>query len=383
MTTPLPLCIIGTGHAGITLARDFRKLNPDAPLLLLTQDDGHYYYKPDLSKAYAAGKDAAGLIKTPVEALASQLNAEIRCGVTVTAIHPETRTLVVDGETLAYGQLVLALGAAPIRLPLQGSGAAAVLSVNNLQDYAALRSQLHPGARVLILGAGLIGCEFANDLAAAGFAVTVADLASSPLARLLPPQQGLALQQALGSLGVQWQLNSAAQAVERSTSGLLCQFNNGSTVEADVVISAVGLRAETTLARAAGIACASGIQVDAMLATSQPGIYALGDCVELGSRLLPYILPIAHSARALAATLAGTPTPVKLPAMPVMVKTPVLPTIVCPPPNLPGLWQVTGEGGNLEALYSGENGAPLGFALTGTATARRGALAATMPAVLG
>jgi rubredoxin-NAD+ reductase len=117
------------------------------------------------------------------------------------------------------------------------------------------------------------------------------------------------------------------------------------------------------------------------LKTSADDVYALGDCIEIGGRLLPFILPIAHAARALAPTLAGTPTPVHFPAMPVQVKTPVCPVIVCPPPPGEGSWSVSGVAPDLEAVFNDTAGRPQGFALTGAATARRGALTAMMPAV--
>lgn len=375
--------IIGTGHAGYTLAREFRKLDEAAPLLLISADDGTSYYKPNLSKALAMGKDAAALAQFTAEQMAETLNAEIRVNSRVEAIDPAAKTIQVDGETIPYASLVLATGAEPIRLGFEGDAASEVISVNNLADYAGFRERLAEGSRVLLIGAGLIGCEFANDLAAAGHSVTAVDLAQWPLPQLLPQACGEALQHGLESLGVKFRLQQSVQAVHSAGNGYRVTFSDGDSAEFDLVLSAVGLRPHSALAQAAGLHCERGVVVDDHLRSSDPDIYALGDVAQIAGRLMPYILPIAHGARALAQTLAGTPTPAKLPAMPVMVKTPACPVVVCPPPpEAEGQWQVNGEAPNLDAGFVNGDGEVLGFALTGEGTKLRGQYASKVPAVL-
>lgn len=379
------LVIVGTGHAGYTLAREFRKLDKSTPLTLVTRDDGASYYKPDLSKAFASGKDADGLIKAGAAQMEAELQARVLARTEVTAIEPAARRIRCRGGAefaLEYTSLVLASGARPIRLPVAGDAAERIYSVNSRLDYARFRDGLAPGQRVLIVGAGLIGCEWANDMGAHGFRVSVVDVAKWPLPRLLPEPCGRALQDALAGLGVEWHLGNSLQALDAENSALRATLADGTRLTVDRVMSAVGLRADLSLASAAGLACRQGIVVDALLKTSVDGIYALGDCIEIGGRLLPYILPISHSARALAPTLAGTPTPVQFPAMPVLVKTPACPVVVCPPATAEGTWQVSGQAPDLEAVFSDAAGRPQGFALTGAATARRGALAALMPALV-
>jgi rubredoxin-NAD+ reductase len=377
-----PLVILGTGHAGYALAREWRRLDADTPLLLITQDDGASYYKPDLSKAFAAGKDADALVKATAADLARELKADIRTNTAVTRIDPSSHRIFLGGDEAAtYGKLVLAVGAEPIRVPMLGEPAAA-LPVNNRADYAQFRAQLTPGCRVLIIGAGLIGCEFANDLAAAGFRVTVVDVATRPLARFLPQQCGETLQNALAQIGVSWRLGVSVSTLRAPAGGpKSATLTDGSTIEADVVLSAVGLRPNIALAKAAGLACGIGVTVNEMMRTSAPDIYALGDCAEIAGRSLPFILPIANAVRALAPTLAGTPTPAKFPAMPTPVKTPACPVVICPPASSKGEWTVTGAAPDLEAVFIDEAGAPSGFALLGKATAKRGALAAGLPAL--
>ena len=380
MAARAPLTIVGTGHAGYTLAREIRKLDADRPLTLFSADDGRSYYKPNLSKALAMGKPPAELVQAEAAAMAETLAATVLAGHRVDSIAPVAGTLRHDGSEHAWEQLVLATGAEPVRLPLDGDAAADVLSINSLADYQRFRERLHDGARVLLIGAGLIGCEFANDLAGQGHPVSLVDLADWPLPALVPEAVGRALQQGLGNLGVDWHLGRSVRSVNRDGAGFAATLDDGRTVSAELVVSAVGLRPNTALAEAAGLACRNGIVVDARLRSSAERIHALGDCAEFHGRVLPFILPIAHGARALARTLTGEPTEAAFPVMPVMVKTPACPVIVCPPPpGVDGTWVLDGDGPDLAAEFRDPGGSPLGFALCGAATRRRGEFAGRVP----
>jgi rubredoxin-NAD+ reductase len=378
-----PILILGAGQAGYSLAREVRYLDPNVPITILTRDDGANYYKPDLSKAFAAGKDAAALVRSDAAAMAAEFKATVRPHTEVTRIDVAGHRVFIGDEAVPYSKLVLAVGASPIRLPIEGNAAGAMLSVNDRQDYARLRDRLTPGCAVLILGAGLIGCEFANDLGAAGYAVTVVDIASWPLARFVPEASGRALQAALGNIGVTWRLGNSVSRLESLPNGRTSAvLAGGERIETDVVLSAVGLRPNIALAQAAGIQCGAGIGVDSFLRTSAEDVYALGDCIELGGRPMPFVLPISHGVRALAPTLTGMPTAAHFPAMPTPVKTPVCPIVVCPPAGTQGEWIVTGVSPDLEAVFVDGDGKPSGFALCGKATVRRGALAAQLPVLV-
>src|SRR5262249_60169848 len=122
------------------------------------------------------------------------------------------------------------------------------------------------------------------------------------------------------------------KALNENGDGIDIALDNGTMLTADVVLSAIGLRPNFALAQAAGLTVNCGIVVDRSLQTSAPDIYALGDCAEVEGLVLPFIMPITHAARALAATLAGKPTPLAHPPMPGLVKTHACPTIVPPPP---------------------------------------------------
>jgi rubredoxin-NAD+ reductase len=307
--------------------------------------------------------------------MAADLNATVLTHTRVTAIDTQGQRIRTASSELEYGRLVLALGADPFPHGLSGSGADSVLAVNDLADYAAFRSALDGKQRVAVLGGGLIGCEFANDLAHAGFAVDVVHLGAWPLERLLPVEAGQRLADSLAALGVTWHFGRSGKSVERTADGYRIELDNGEAIVADVVLSAIGLRPRTQLAQAAGIRVGRGIQTGRLLETSAPNVYAMGDCAEVDGLNLPYVQPLMVQARALAATLTGTPTPVVYPAMPVMVKTPAHPVAVLPPRiGAAGGWRVECSDTGICALHVDDSGRLQGFALTGSETGRRNAL---------
>ena len=375
-----PIVIAGTGLAGYTLARELRKIDKTTPVVMLSADDGGFYSKPMLSNAFASGKSAEQLRNSSAAAMAAQLGIEVRPHTRITGIDPAAKQVVTDKGMLAYSSLVLALGADPIRLPLKGDAADTVMSVNDLADYGRFRFAISDKSagkkRVAILGAGLIGCEFANDLVTGGHEVDVIDLAPQPLGRLLPEAPASALRDALAAAGVRWHLARRTASVTHAEGALRIAFEDGSAVMTDVVLSAVGLTPRTMLARAAGLDANRGIVVDRHLRSSNPDIYALGDCAEVEGLVLPYVMPIMHAARALASTLAGKPQALHYPAMPVMVKTPALATVVCPPPTgAAGLWSTEASATGTQSLFTGSDGRLLGFALTGDAQTHKARLA--------
>ncbi|WP_246404058.1 NAD(P)/FAD-dependent oxidoreductase [Halomonas stenophila] len=368
-----PLVIIGSGHAGYGLAEAVRARDAEREIHVVTADDGGMYSKPALSNAFALGKDAEALLDESALAIERRLNIRVYAFCPVQRIDPEARRIVTRLGGLDYGQLVLATGASPIRIPVEGE-AGALLSVNDRGDYREMRRRLDclgREARVVIIGDGLIGCEFANDLAQAGHKVEVVGLAERPLPRLLPEAGSRVLREALAALGVGWHLSRSVASVAAEDDGHRLMLTDGSELEADLVVSAVGLAPNVDLARSAGIDCGRGIRVDDRLATSRPGVYALGDAVEIDGQLVPYLAPINAGLRALAATLTGDPTAVSYPVMPVMVKTPAAPVCVVVPSGEVN-WRVTETADGIEAGGYDAIGRLLGFALVGeVAMARR------------
>lgn len=378
-----PIVIVGSGMAGYNVARELRKLDKAVPLTIVASDSAHFYSKPMLSSAFGTGKTPESIAMNTAEQMATQLNASVRPHVQVTAIESAKHVVHLNQETLQYSKLVLALGADQIRLNIGGNAADSVLTVNDLTDYKHFRAAVAGKESVAVIGGGLIGCEFANDLTSGGYKVSVIDIATQPLPRLLPPEGSAMLKQKLEALGVDWHLGTSVTAIDKQGDKLKLTLANGGTIEVDIVLSAVGLRPRIALAQAAGLKTNRGIVVDRHLATSDPDVYALGDCAEVAGLVLPYVMPLMTSARALAATLAGKPTAVAYPAMPVLVKTPACPTIVSPPAaGVEGQWIVTADADGVKSLYQDAAGKLQGFALNGKATAERAALTQQLPPVL-
>lgn len=378
-----PVVIVGTGLAGYNLAREFRKLDSQTPLLLITADDGRSYSKPMLSTGFGKHKDADGLSMAEPGTMAEQLNAEVRTHTRITGIDAGHQRLWIGEEAVRYRDLVLAWGAEVIRVPVEGDAQDALFPINDLEDYARFRLAAAGKRRVLLLGAGLIGCEFANDLSLGGYQVELVAPCEQVMPGLLHPAAAVAVQAGLESLGARFHLGPVLSSLNHAAEGLLARLSDGTQIVCDLVVSAVGLRPRIDLAAAAGLAVNRGVMVDRQLRTSHANIYALGDCAEVDGLNLLYVMPLMTCARALAQTLAGQPTAVRYGAMPVTVKTPVCPLVVSPPPRgLQGEWTVEGSGSDIKALCRDASGALLGYALTGAAVQEKLALNKLLPALL-
>ena len=335
-----PIVIIGSGMAGYTLAREFRKLNPEQALVMISADDAVNYAKPTLSNALAGNKAPEQIPLGDAAKMSAQLSMDILSDTVVTAIDPDQHELTLEhnGQTRQqpYSKLILAVGANPIRLAIGGDASDDIHVVNSLIDYRAFRERLaeRDDKRVVILGAGLIGCEFANDLQHTGHHVTVIDLSARPLGRLLPAHVAEAFQSKLEASGIQFVLSTTVEKVSKTNDNqdYVVTLANGQTLLADVVLSAIGLQPNIDLAKQAGVTTSRGILTNSLLETNQTDIYAIGDCAEVNGTLLPYVMPIMQQARALAKTLNGETTQVHYPAMPVAVKTPAAPLTVLPTP---------------------------------------------------
>lgn len=380
----MSVVIIGTGLAGYNLAKEFRKIDSETSLTMITSDDGANYSKPMLSTGFTKQKTAAELVIANVGTMADQLKCTIRTFTQVTAIDTQAQTVHIGEEVISYSKLILALGADVINVPVAGDTEGNIFSINDLIDYAKFREVLEGKKRVLIMGAGLIGCEFANDLSNGGYHVELVAPCEWVLPTMLPEKPARAVENGLRSLGVVFHFGPTLSTLKKVADGLEATLSNGDVVKTDIVISAIGLRPRTALAKAAGLDVNRGIKVNKLLETSAKNVYALGDCAEVDGHVLLYVLPLMAAARALAQTLNNKPTPVAYPAMPVGVKTPVTPLTFHPPiGGSEGQWEYEEEGNNVRAYFKNANGELRGFVLTGEATNDKAKLTKELPAILG
>ncbi|MGH8440065.1 MAG: NAD(P)/FAD-dependent oxidoreductase, partial [Pseudomonas sp.] len=316
-------------------------------------------------------------------AMAEQLKAEVRTHTRISGIDPGHKRLWIGEEQVAYRDLILAWGAQTVQVPVEGDASEAIFPINDLEDYARFRAAAAGKQRVLILGAGLIGCEFANDMSLGGFQVELVAPCEQVMPTLLHPAAAAAVQAGLEALGVRFHLGPVLTRLQRVVEGLEAHLSDGTVIACDLLVSAVGLRPRIDLASAAGLQVNRGVVVDRQLRTSHANIYALGDCAEVDGLNLLYVMPLMSCARALAQTLAGNPTAVAYGPMPVTVKTPACPLVVSPPPHgREGTWQVEGQGLDLKVLCHDVDGNLLGYALTGSAVMEKLALNRQLPALM-
>lgn len=390
-----PIIIIGSGLAGYMLAKEFRKLDSKSSLEIVTMSDGCFYSKPLLSTALTNQKNPQSLALSDKDTMAKQLNATIRAYSQVMGIDAHNQSITCsycDDSTnkeieIPYSHLVLACGAEKIKPSLEGDiNNESICSINSLEDYRNFYSWLQNKKHIAILGSGLVGCEFANDLINAGYQVDIISAGEYPLANLVPEPVAKGLKEALEEKGVKWHVNCVAKAIH--SIGVSNKYeiilNNNSRLNVDGVLSAVGIRPQLKLAQQTGIDTHRGILVNRHLQTNISSIYALGDCAEVDGHVKQFVAPLMQCARALAKNLVGVEEPVEYPPMPVVVKTPASPLIISPPlQDTPVEWQVNGDGRNIRALCYDNHGKLKGFALLGECVREKNQFISQLPSLLG
>lgn len=321
---PAPgVVIVGGGSAGWQAAQALRALDADLPITLVTACCGDLYDKPLLSVAMARGLAPEALVKESGADAARRLAVRLMPGTHAIRIDAAGRRLRTTHGTLRYAHLILAHGARaalPPALP-----PALCWRVNNLDAYRRLRAALGASPQdVLIVGAGLIGSELANDLALGGHRITLLDVQPAPLARWPAECAGDRLMAAWAPLPIRFFGNTSVLAVARTPAGrYLVETSCGRRFEADQIVAASGLQTPSRLAQSAGLSWRDGIAVDgATLRTSDRHIHALGDCITVDGQASRFVEPIGRQARAVAADILGAPPmPYDHRTAPIRVKT--------------------------------------------------------------
>lgn len=358
--------IVGAGIAGWSVAESIRRHDRETPLLLISACEGLSYPKPALSTAFAQGKRAEDLVEQDAAGRAATLNLAVRTETRVIKIDPKKRRLTTAKGGIQYAKLILALGGRQRELPIAGDASASVLQVNDLAAYKRLRNRLEQNVRhITILGAGLIGCEFAEDFSTAGYRVSIIDPGDYPLASLLPMDTAIQLRRQLEQKGVDWHFNTTLDSAERNGGRLRAVLCDGEAIETDLILSAAGLVPQTQLAEKAGLSVSRGIDTDRLMRTSDRDIYALGDCAAVDGELFCYIEPIRRQADTIAADLRGEHRPFDtLPPL-VRVKTPSFPLTICPPRKRDGVSAMPHKTADRDRVDFLQEGEVVGFILSG------------------
>ena len=318
--------IVGAGCAGWQMAQALREHDADLPITIVSACPGHVYDKPLLSVALAKGIAPASLVKQTADQAAARLGVRLLARTRAISVSAGARALRTTRGTLRYRHLVLAHGAEPLDLPQLP--AALCWRINHLDAYLKFRERLgEPGAqpahRVLIAGAGLVGCELANDLALAGHSVTLLDINDRPLAQLLCDDTARELLAAWQGLPLEFIGAVSITGVSDHDGVRTVHAADGRRFDAEHLIAATGLQTPQRLAQSAGLSWDNGIAVDPLtLRTNVPTIHALGDCISIDGQALRFIEPIARQARHIAATIHGMAlAPYDRTAPPIRIKT--------------------------------------------------------------
>jgi 3-phenylpropionate/trans-cinnamate dioxygenase ferredoxin reductase subunit len=273
------IVVVGGGHAAAQVVDSLRHEHFAGRLVLVSEEPLLPYQRPPLSKKFLAGEMEADRLPIRHAAFYESIHCETLLGNPVTTIDTAARALKLsDGERIAYDKLVLAVGghARPLRVP--GAALAGVHVLRTMADVNAIRAQAAPGKRSVIVGAGYIGLECAATFRKLGLDVTVIEMMDRVMSRVVAPEMSRFYAREHLAHGVTILTGKQVSALHGDTRVSAVECEDGTRVPADLVLVGVGLVPNTGLASAAGIRCEDGIAVDEHCRTSDPHIYAIGDC---------------------------------------------------------------------------------------------------------
>ncbi|HEY5051467.1 MAG TPA: FAD-dependent oxidoreductase [Acidothermaceae bacterium] len=271
--------IVGAGLAGAKAAEALRSQGFDGRLILLGAEHHTPYERPPLSKDYLTGKAPREKVFVHAHRWYADHDVELRSGQFVTDLDRATRGVgLADGSVVSYDKLLLTTGASPRELGVPGADARGVHYLRTLDDSDVLRGTLATASRLVVIGAGWIGLEVTAAARLVGVEVTVVETAALPLLRVLGPEVAQVFANLHREHGVEFRFDaSLAEIVTDNGQATGVRLNDGTTIEADAVLVAVGATPNVQLGEAAGLRVDNGIVVDAALRTSDPNIFAAGD----------------------------------------------------------------------------------------------------------
>jgi NAD(P)H-nitrite reductase large subunit len=310
--------ILGAGPAGVIAAETIRKHAPHDEITLVGDEPEAPYSRMAIPYLLIGNIGEAG---THLRHSAGHFEAQriaLKRGRAV-ALDTTARTVKLDsGETLAYDRLLITTGSSPATPPIPGIDGPGVRACWTLADARAIMAQATPGARVLQMGAGFIGCIIMEALAARGVKLSVVEMGDRMVPRMMGPTAGGMIKDWCEKKGVAVHTGARVEAIERPAGGALrARLSNGQTLEADLVISATGVKPNIGFLEGSAVKCLLGVLTDEHLQTSVPGVYAAGDCAEAfdkvsGKTIVSAIQPnAAEQARVAALNMVGQKTELK------------------------------------------------------------------------
>jgi 3-phenylpropionate/trans-cinnamate dioxygenase ferredoxin reductase component len=273
------MVIVGAGECGGRAALTLRELGFDGPITLIGDEPHHPYERPPLSKDVLTSHEVLQPKWVGLPDRFAELGIDFITGKTAVALDRQAKTVrLSDGSQLPYDKLLLATGAVPRRLPLAPPPSERVAYLRNYADAMLIRAHLKPGSHVAIVGGGFIGLELAASARKRGAEVTVIEAQPRVLMRGVPEQIAEVIAQRHVGEGVTLTCGRGLKAIVEEPDCVVIDLADGETISADCVVIGIGAVPVTMLAEAAGLALDNGISVDVTLATSDPDIFAAGDC---------------------------------------------------------------------------------------------------------
>jgi nitrite reductase (NADH) large subunit len=301
-----PLVIVGKGMAATRLVEELGQRALGRHAIAVIGEEPRLAYNRVLLSPLLAGEIAEADVELKPAAWWRARGVSTFYGRGVSAIDRAAKTVTLaDGATLPYGKLVLATGSKPVRLPLPGIDLPGVMTFRDMADVRTLRDRARSGARIVVIGGGLLGIEAAYGLSRSGGRVTLLHLVDRLMERQLDADGAALLAEAVALRGIDVRLGAATRGFLGRDSVEAVELQDGTVLPADLVVVAIGVRPHADLARAAGLGVDRGILVDDGLATSDPDIFAIGECAQHDGCVYGLVEPAYEQARVLASRLAG------------------------------------------------------------------------------
>jgi 3-phenylpropionate/trans-cinnamate dioxygenase ferredoxin reductase subunit len=271
--------VVGAGQAGQAVVTKLRNSGFDGEITLIGEETAPPYQRPPLSKAYLLGEMELERLYLRPESFYAENNIALKLGSKVEAVDAAAKTVSLAGETIAYDHLVLTTGSDPRRLPAAIGGTLdGVYTVRTLKDVDQMEPEFREGAKVLIIGGGYIGLEAAAVAAKKGLNVTLVEMADRILQRVASPETSAYFRDLHTSHGVDLREGVGLETLTGHGRVTGAKLSDGSELDVDFVIVGVGITPATALAEMAGVELDNGIKTDSKGQTSDPSIWAAGDC---------------------------------------------------------------------------------------------------------
>ncbi|MDN3351419.1 FAD-dependent oxidoreductase [Actinomadura sp. DC4] len=303
----MSVVVVGNGMAGARLVGELRRRDRRLPVTVFGAEESPPYNRVLLSDVLA-GRSGPGDIGLTAPGWYAGNDVDARLGVPVTGVDRAARTVTsADGRVTPYDALVLATGSAPVVPPLRGMDAAGVVAFRTIEDCRAILRHAAAARSAVVVGGGLLGLEAARGLAGRGMPVTVVHRPGHLMDRQLDPEAGGVLRRVLADLGVATFLG-ARVAAARTAGGRVTgvELDDGTLLEADLVVLACGVRPETGLASAAGLPVGRGVLVDDRLrSVGDPRVHAIGECAQHQDTMYGLVAPAWEQAGVVADVLTG------------------------------------------------------------------------------